>query len=386
MLVCLAVSLTAVVTINLVVNPYGVWRTTVVDRAYRLADAGADEIGERLSTPYRVRAEQPSTLLVGSSRVLKGMLVAQSVDDTFLNASLSGATLAELRVLLRRATVNPRLRRVIWGVDFYAFDDKLAGFLDRKTVRRLEADERHALTLRIKETLFNMRAFRDSRRVLARAALGDKPVSLAYPVPWPEPLIRERLTQPSGRTLDRVHEGTVKRQLQNWMVSYVGYRLSDRQLSTFRQSVENLRRAGLEVILFVPPLSRCELESIDQSGTWHAFQNWKRALLVAGPYWDFSGYGKLDRTPDLFVDVPHFKPAVGQVILRALLGMDCNDCGETARIVLDAGVWVEAASVDSYLAGQEASRAASRRLDDRCVRVVEDMLRDRAASARRPPA
>ena len=71
MLVCLAGVLAAVVTINWLVNPYGVWRTAMVDRAYRLTDAGADETGERLSTPYRIRAERPTTLLVGSSRVLR---------------------------------------------------------------------------------------------------------------------------------------------------------------------------------------------------------------------------------------------------------------------------------------------------------------------------
>ena len=50
MLVCLASWLAVVVAINWIVNPYGVWRTAVVDRAYRVTDAGADEIGERLST------------------------------------------------------------------------------------------------------------------------------------------------------------------------------------------------------------------------------------------------------------------------------------------------------------------------------------------------
>ena len=86
------------------------------------------------------------------------------------------------------------------------------------------------------------------------------------------------------------------------------------------------------------------------------------------------------------MDVPHFKPAVGQVILRTLLGMDCDDCGDTAQIVLDAGVRVDAASVELYLARQEGARTAARHVDDRCVRIVEDMLRDRAVSVSGPPS
>jgi hypothetical protein len=102
----------------------------------------------------------------------------------------------------------------------------------------------------------------------------------------------------------------------NWIVSYENYRLSAPQRSLFRRTVEDLRRAGLEVILFVPPLSRCELESIDPSEARATFRPWRRELLLSGPYWDFSGYRKLDRAPELFVDAPDFRPAVGQVILR----------------------------------------------------------------------
>ena len=380
MLVCLGAALAAVVTLNWIVNPYGVWPTTVVDRAYRLADAGADETGERLSTPYRIRTEQPGTLLLGSSRVYKGMPVEPRGHDAFFNASLSGATLAEVAILVRLATANPHLRRVIWGVDFYAFDEKFVGFRHPETRSRLEADERDVLALRSKETLFTFRALWDSSRVLMRAARDEKPDSLTNPVPWPEPVIEDGMTRVGRRGLHRARAGAIRRQLENWVVSYVDYRLSDAQLSLFRRIVEDMRRARLEVILFVPPLSRCELESIDQAGAWDTFQRWRRALLSAGAYRDFSGYGKLDRAPELFVDVPHFKPVVGQVMLRELLGMECDGCGHAARIVRDAGVWVDAASVDAYLARQDATRLASRQAGDRCVRVVADMLRDRATA------
>jgi hypothetical protein len=62
--------------------------------------------------------------------------------------------------------------------------------------------------------------------------------------------------------------------------------------------------------------------------------------------------------------------------------MDCDECGDMARIVREAGVWVNAASVDAYLAQQEAMRTASRQAGDRCVAVVEEMLRERATPKR----
>ena len=86
MLMCLAGGLTVGAAINWIVNPYGAWSTTVTDRAYRLTEVAADEVGERVSPAYRIRVEHPTTLLVGSSRVLNGMLVEQSGHDTFFNA------------------------------------------------------------------------------------------------------------------------------------------------------------------------------------------------------------------------------------------------------------------------------------------------------------
>jgi hypothetical protein len=376
MLACLAGVLAAVVMTNWIVNPYGVWRTSIVNPAYRLTDGSVDQVGEHLSTPYRIRTERPDTLLLGSSRVLRGMLVEQSGRDTFLNASLSGSTLDELAGVLRLATANPRLRRVIWGVEFYAFDEKFAGFRHPDTRIRLEADEGQALILRIKETLLNLKAFRDSRRVIGRAARGHKPAWLADPVPWPEPLIKERLANVNRRGLAQAKDAKIKDQLKDWLNSYVDYRLSRPRVMLFQEVVAGLRQTGLEVVSFVPPLSDCELEALDQLGAWDALQQWKRELLLIGPYWDFSGYGKLDLTPELFTDVPHFKPAVGQVILRRLLGLDCSDCGETARTIWDAGVWVDATTVDAYLARQDATRAAMRNRNTRCAKVVEEMLKE----------
>ena len=386
MLVCLVGVVGGVVGVNWIVNPYGVWPTTVVPRAYRLTDAAVDQVGEQLSTPYRIRIERPATLLLGSSRVLRGMLVERSGHDTFFNASLSGSSLAELAGILQLAAANPRLQRVIWGVEFYAFDEKFVGFRHPEMQPRIQADERQALTLRIKETLFNMQAFRDSRRVLGRAARGQRPESLKDPVPWPEELIKDRMTRLNRRGLAQAKDAKIKDQLKDWIVSYVDYRPSPQQLALFQATVEDLRRNGREVILFVPPLSDCELEMIDQLGAWDSFQRWKRDLLQAvGPYWDFSGYGKLDLSPELFTDVPHFKPAVGQVILRRVLGMGCAGCGETAQTIWDASVWVDRTTIDAHLARQEAARAEVRPRNTRCTKVVERMLAARAISLAQSP-
>ena len=290
-------------------------------------------------------------------------------------------SLAEIAAILRLATSNPDLKRVIWGVDFYAFDERFAGFRHPETRVRLEGGERQVMALRISETLLSMRALEDSRRALMRARGGRKRGPLAAPVPWPEEVIRARLDDPGRPGLDRADETLLALQLTNWLANYSGYRPSDAQGFLYGATVASLRAEGIDVITFVPPLSRCELEVIEQTGNWPTLQRWKRALLSAGPYWDFSGYGKLDRDDALFLDAAHFWPAVGHVMLRRFLGEDCRGCGRAARAVLDAGVRVDAATVDAYLARQEAVRTASRQGSDRCVEVVAKMRRARASGA-----
>jgi hypothetical protein len=386
MLLSLVGLLGAVAGVNWAVNPYGAWRTTLVDPVYRHTWIDDDEVGERVTTAYRIRVEQPTTLLVGSSRVLNGMPVEPGDQDGgFFNASLSGASLAEIAAILRLATANPRLRRVVWGVEFYAFQERFVGFRHPETRMRLEGDEWRLMVQRVAETLLSHRALRDSQAVLKRVLSGRERQRLAPPVPWPDEVIRQRLEDAPGQPgLDRDDEASLRSQLQNWIVNYLGYRQSGEQLSLFRRTVASARAAGIEVILFVPPLSRCELEAIDQAGTWSTFQRWKRQLLETGPYWDFSGYGKLDRAESFFLDVPHFKPAVGHAILRRVLGRDCAQCGERARIVRDAGDRVDTATVDSDLTRQEAMRTASRQRNERCSRAVEEVLRAHATPAASP--
>jgi hypothetical protein len=287
---------------------------------------------------------------------------------------MSGVSLAEIAAIVRLATANPRLQRVIWGVDFYTFDDRFAGFRHPEMRVRLEGSEWQVAGMRVKETLLSLRALRASLETVRKAARGRRETPFTAPVPWPEDVIRRRLAQPGRPGLSVVREASLKAQLAAWVVNYPNYKLSEPLRSMFAESVRDARRGGVEVILFVPPLSRCELEVIDQT-SWDAFQAWKRQLLDVGPYWDFSGFGKLDQHDWLFLDVAHFWPAVGHTILRQLLGLRCDGCGDLADVVRAAGTWVDRSTVDAYLAEQETRRVAARARPDRCTPVVAEMLR-----------
>src|SRR4029453_1997886 len=112
-----------------------------------------------------------------------------------------------------------------------------------------------------------------------------------------------------------------------------------------------------------------ELELIRRRGVWDAFEQWKRDLLAdAGPYWDFSGFNAVAQDESLFADLMHLQPAAGHVILRQLLGRGCERCGPGAERIRAAGVWVDAASIETHLAESRAGVFG----DPRCARLVKE--------------
>ena len=155
----------------------------------------------------------------------------------------------------------------------------------------------------------------------------------------------------------------------------------------------DVRAAGIDVVLFVPPLSRCELEVIEQTGELARISAWRRQLVEPGPT------GTSRDTANWSARTRSFSTSLTsgpRWVTSCCAGFSerLPSVRDAAEIVRDAGVWVDAATVDAHLAQQEAARMRSRQGSDRCVGVVERMRRARAGgaaaegakSAWRPPA
>jgi hypothetical protein len=372
MLSCLAATLSAVAAICWTANPYGFWRIALIDRSYRgfKAMPCVYDQHERVTTPYRLRGAQPSLLLVGSSRMLCGIPLDAQSEDGLMNASLPGATIPELAAVVQLAARNPRLREVIWGVDFFAFDQNFPAARDTETLPRLRGEGGVALqdTWRsITENLLNLDVLQESARVWLRF-IGSRPkLAPLPPVPWPESVIATQLDG-ADTGLHRLDDAAVRKMLVAMADIYSAYRLSRATVADLGAAVDRLHVAGIGATLLVFPNSACELEIIRRRGLWDAFEQWKRELLAAaGPYWDFSGFNAVAQDESLFADTMHLRPAAGHVILRELLGRGCERCGLGAERIRTAGVWVDAASIEPHLAQSRAGIS-----DPRCARLVEE--------------
>ncbi len=354
---------------NYAVNPYGAWPSRLVNPVYRDVDQ------ERVVTPYLLRSARPATILLGSSRVLMGMRIEQGMRDGVMNAALSAANLPQLENEISVALENPALKRIVWGVDFFSFDTKW-NRPDPNINLRLAGSR----TERITDALLSLSAVEDGYDLVRRAMRGPQHLApqMRIPVPWPMPFICERFASRDRHGLQVTPSSEVLTELVQDLPDYATYQLSAEAIDRFRVTVNAARARGVEVLIFVPPMSRYELELIRQAGRWDTFQDWKRRLAAVGPYVDFSGYDEMSKTDAFFMHVMHFKTAVGNLMLRIILGDDIQDCNPMIQIVRKSALRVDESNIDHVLAMQDLAMRMAAGQDSTYTRIAAQALARRA--------
>jgi hypothetical protein len=350
---------------NYLVNPYGAWSTELVNPIYR------DISHERMAVPYILRTAHPHTLLVGSSRVMLGMPIPQKARDEVLNAGLAGAGIDEIARVIDLGLRNPKLRQIVWGVDFFAVNDKYAGKFDQDTRERLD----HPWLTILPDTLFSGDAFQDSRRMVIAALHGEKdlPQTARGPVPWNAQTIESAMSATTGREIRLVTVASGSAGAEQIPGRGSGS-YSGREMTVFRNAIERARSAGVEVIFFLNPLSEYELEILRQGGQWEAFMSWKYELLKSGSYLDFSGYNGIARADWLYYDVMHYRPPLGFTVLRRLLGYGCAGCGGEAKMIYDSAMTMNQSDISLAIAEQNARMEAASSTQTRYSRFAAAVL------------
>lgn len=361
------------VALTWLLNPFGATRSNFIDPIFRKVKR------ERLATPYMLRVAQPETLLLGSSRVLMGMRIEQGERDGVMNAALKGATLSQISRIVDVALQNPRLKRIIWGVDFFAF-----GARWRLVDPNFDARIADNSATRIEETLLSLDALGDGFDFYRRSLRGRARLTatMKADVPWPMELVCEQYVSDRMDGLDAGTPAEIAAQVRQFMYLYQRYEFSESQLAIFRETVDRIRAHHVKLILFLPPLSEYELELIRQTGHWGDFEKFKRAIAAIAPFYDFAAYNEMARRDELYLHVIHFKAAPGHQIMRLLLGADSDQCSDDARIVAQSWMLVDAASIDHVLAAEDQMRDRAVAQDSRYTQFAAQAVR----SAQSEPA
>lgn len=349
---------------NFLVDPYGAWGTGLVPTAFgKIND-------DRLQIPYLLRTSAPQTVLVGSSRVAWGIPIDEGYRDGVLNAGIPGASLPQIARIVDLALTEPRLKRIVWFVDFFAFSEHFKRE-DPRFDARMAGDE----VAKIEETLFSLDALGDSFDTAKRAIGGRARLrrSRTVAIPWPMKFICRELETRAASDLSTVPDPVLEAQLtRNW---YTDYRRSAPLARLFSATIEKAHAHGVETVLVVAPMSLYELEFLRQSGQWQRFQDFKRMLAAVAPFWDFSGYNAIAREDVFFRDATHMKPAVGQMLLRIVLGMDAVPCDAAAAAIAASGRLIDSRDIDTALADQDRMREAAADPGARSTRIAAQVRR-----------
>jgi len=230
---------------NYLVNPYGAWRIELLNPLYR------NILEERVAIPYMIRIAQPQTMLIGDSRVRWGMGIEQGERYGVMNAAMLGATLNEMAQVIKvalgkpNAPNNPRLKRIVWELDFFGFDERLDEERDAQTRSRLNSPWSGIF----QDTLLNLGALDASQGVCGRllGGLDELPPESVAAIPWGQELIRhEFANSPKGLILE--DKASTKREVETFMPPYEHFRLSQSRIGLFSESIATARRAGVEAI------------------------------------------------------------------------------------------------------------------------------------------
>jgi hypothetical protein len=354
------------VALTWLLNPFGATRSNFIDPIFRKVKR------ERLATPYMLRIAQPETLLLGSSRVLMGMRIEQGDRDGVMNAAIKGASLPEISRIVDVALQNPRLKRIVWGVDFFAFNTRWRS-RDPSFNARIADDP----AVRLEDTLLSLDALGDGLDMYKRSMRGLARLTpmMKAAVPWPMDLISDQYLKDRMDGLDLATHAQVEIQERQVIYLYLGYEFSPAQLEIFRATVERILAHNIQLVLFVPPMSEYELELIRQSGHWGDFEKFKRALAAISPFYDFAAYNQMASHDEFYLQVIHFKPAPGHQMLRIMLGLDDQPGDDEARVVIDSALHVDEASIDNVLAAEARMRDNAVKADLRYSQTAARALR-----------
>ena len=362
LLISCAIAAMLGVTLNYLVDPYGLHR--LVDRDGFNRKKPKSGTSGKLVKPYNVQSVRPKTLVLGNSRVEAGIdpespqwpANARPVYNMSLPGSGIDAAVSSLRHVLSFA--KPEI--VVAGIDFFDFisDDRQSAAPARKPGRWTEFESRllvgadgssndqYALQ-RVKDfasTLFSLHALADSVQTIALQGRGDQADLTERGF---NPLREyQRFVRVDGHhaLFRQAETAFLMRNLRGPKFLYRrGSHASD-ELDDLRRLIELCQASNVRLFLFIHPTHARMLEIYRWAGLWPLFEEWKRAVVritdeqaAAHPgaapvdLWDFSGFneitaervptaGERDKPMQWYWEAGHYKREMGELMLARMLG------------------------------------------------------------------
>ena len=297
---------------NVRLDPFGVWHSYAgaehVSPALRFRP-GTDA-DPRFAKPLQVLRLKPKTIIVGSSRVRDGMdpsILDGLVPPPIMNYGTAGLRATEGARFIRHAIDVADVSCVIWGLDFFGFNDR-------------EIDEMGS----------------DGFGILG-ASMRPKDLARLL-IAWPTVLLSSEVINGTGTTLPNgfnIAPATPPDQITaSIMRNAVGFAKApflygkfsscEKHMEEFEAILAYASAKGVKVCLYTSPLHALVMEAIFQAGAGDMFFAWKAkvaelALKYGVPLHDCMEYNQITvsrvEAAKYFFDGAHFTPLVSRMIL-----------------------------------------------------------------------
>jgi hypothetical protein len=310
-------SLMLVFAFAILINPYRLFpfSTTIVylnDIKPKLYDY------QRYVKLFDIAKQKPKTILLGSSRVLWGIdpsntLLQKRGFMPVYNAGILGPPMYEIREYFDHAvSLQPHLKRVILGIDFFAFNQTFDGrvLLKGQGENNLQLLFTHfqfvydfkAVYQTLKDSLF--RRYTQSLRMDGRLT----------PAPLEAPKVYESYFKAVSQTL-RALEANGKTTVKKKQDLYENFKLSKIDMDALKYIVKTCQKRNIELYLFITPVD--ELAAYHEHGIWRDYKLFLHQLAQVHPYWDFLTLNEVVLNNNNFINA-HFIFSVGDRILKRM--------------------------------------------------------------------
>lgn len=341
--------LTALVlgSVSLLVDPYGLYGFMQRTGFNQQKEGVRSKI--RFVKSLELPLRRPRTLIMGSSRVHDAMNPEHPLLQEYApvyNLGVDMNRIHETLLLLRHATENSDIKRVVIGLDFFMFNSlvtKNPDFDESLVGRQVSVSDY------LVPTVFSAVAVQDAWATIQTSRRQSQ----------------RREFLPNGfrpQAFYSLKNYPAAHYYTNWVfltprpqstIYYSNIVLNDAVFADFNSLLELCEQRGIDVHLYINPAhAHLDGEGIHAVGKWELFEAWKRriAFLAAQhrvPLWDFSGYNsvtteKVESPMKFYWDSSHFTELVSDWIIKRMFHED-------AGVPEDFGVLLTPGNIESHL-------------------------------------
>ena len=273
----------------------------------------------RLHRIYAMDQASPEYILIGGSRVLRmdSSQLSKYLGGDVYNASLFSLTVYEQKRILERQILSGKLKKVIFGVNFYAFSDAI----DNIKYDFTDNYFKYPLVFSIFKRYISLSSFRQSIKALKRKNLSMPDLNKETSVVLSDINSKNKSRDKSDNKITSVVLPDINSTNKSWDKSYNKittiyreryneYNLSVIKLAYFKELLQSLEASGVEYKVFITPVHSSLYKEIPIK----KLTEWKFELSKITAFYDFMYKHPLNGDSDNFDDPAHFNASLGNRI------------------------------------------------------------------------